>query len=742
MRRLPLPPGLPSRIGDVRTTGPGLPGQELPGPELPGRTDMPDYEAEYQPVQAPLRQALGLTARQAGLLAKLEITTPLDLLRHVPFRYEDWTELVPLASLSDGELAVFRARIAGTPTVRRRGRLSTVRVKLADETATIGAIWFNQPWLAEKLEPGAHAVFRGRIRRTGGRFEVTNPAIESLGDGNVAETAYLHPVYPLTAGLTRQQLERFIGAALTRFGELIPEALPAELRRRHRLADVAYAYRIIHQPPDGEQLAAARRRLAFEELFMLQTGLALLRRTNERGARALPLLLDEAGLGRYRAVVTALPFAPTRAQQRVANEIYLDLTRTRPMARLVQGDVGSGKTLVAALAMLQAVLCGHQAVLMAPTAVLALQHERTLRQLLGDKARILLLTGSTPAGERRTILREIRTGDCDIVVGTHAVIEDRVVFRSLALAVTDEQHRFGVRQRLRLAGGEEGQESETTVPHVLVMSATPIPRTLGLILYGDLDISRIDEMPAGRQPVMTYTVSDRTLARAWALLRRELESGAQGFVVCPTIRAGEEEGRRSVEATYEELSSGPFADRRVGLLHGDLPAKEKAAVMDSFMGGEVELLVATTVIEVGIDQPNATVMLIMDADRFGLAQLHQLRGRIGRGERRSFCLLHSEREDETARARLTTLCRTTDGFEIAEADLQMRGPGDFFGTRQHGLPRLRVANLYEDASLLQEAQQASAELLERDPGLQDPANRRIRPALHRLFGLEQAQMGL
>ncbi|MDI9496954.1 MAG: ATP-dependent DNA helicase RecG [Bacillota bacterium] len=711
-------------------------------PGVPEPVDRPDYEAEYEPFQVPLRLSLGLTARQAGLLAKLEIQTPLDLIRHVPFRYEDWTELAPIASLRDGETSVFRALIAGTPTIRRRGRCSTVRATLADETATLGAVWFNQPWLAEKLEPGAHAVFRGRIRRSGGRFEVLNPAIESLGDGNVAETAYLHPVYPLTAGLTRQQLERYIGAALTRYGERIPEALPAELRRRHHLADVAYAYRIIHQPPDWEQLAAARRRLAFEELFMVQTGLTLLRRNNERQAAALPLALDGSGLERYRAVAAALPFTPTRAQQRVANEIYRDLTLTRPMARLVQGDVGSGKTLVAALAMLQAVICGHQAVLMAPTAVLASQHERTLRELLGQEARIRLLTGATPAGERRGILREIRTGDCDIVVGTHAVIEDRVVFRSLALAVTDEQHRFGVRQRLRLAGAEEDQETEAPAPHVLVMSATPIPRTLGLILYGDLDISRIDEMPAGRQPVRTYTVADKSLPRAWALLQRELESGAQGFVVCPTIRAGEEEGRRTVEATWEELSTGPFAGWRVGLLHGDLPAKEKKAVMDGFMAGEVQLLVATTVIEVGIDQPNATVMLIMDADRFGLAQLHQLRGRIGRGGRASFCLLHSEREDQTARARLAALCTTTDGFAIAEADLEMRGPGDFFGTRQHGLPRLRVANLYEDADLLQEAQQASAELLELDPGLEDPANRRIRPALRRLFGLEQAQMGL
>ena len=724
---------------------------------------VPDYEAEYAPFVVPLRETGEVTARQANLLAKLEVHTRLDLIRHVPRSYEDWTQLTPIAELRDGEEQVFRATIQSAPTLFRRGRRATVRAVLSDETATIRAIWFNQPWLAENLRSGTSAVFRGRVRRDGGRFEVVSPAIDALGDGNAAQVAYLHPVYPLTAGLRQVQLRRLIAAQLGAYAERIPEALPPALRQAHGLCDVSYAYRVIHEPPDGQQLETARRRLAFEELFMVQTGLALLRLQAETREAAIALRLDDEAMARYRALVEQLPFTPTGAQMRVTNEIYRDLTRTRPMSRLVQGDVGSGKTLVAALAMYQAVLCGYQATLMAPTAVLAAQHERTLTELLGAHVRVALLTGAMSAGERRSTLAAIRRGEVDIVVGTHAVIEDRVVFARLALAVTDEQHRFGVRQRMRLAsdsragtreaspleqlaGAEpeaaEAEEGTGLTPHVLVMSATPIPRTLGLILYGDLDISRIDEMPAGRQPIQTYTVDDEALERAYRLIQRELDAGAQAFVVCPTIRAGEDEGRLSAEQTFARLSEGPFADYRVGLLHGDQKARDKTAAMDAFMSGETQLLVSTTVIEVGIDQPNATVMLIMNADRFGLAQLHQLRGRIGRGSRASYCLLHSDREEEVARARLRVLCQTMDGFQIAEADLQMRGPGDFFGTRQHGVPSFHIANLYEDSALLAESHEASRRLLEDDPQLRRPEHRRIRPALYQLFGLDQAQMGL
>ena len=698
-----------------------------------------EYDKEYEQLLSPVTVLDGVSSRRQSLLAKLDVHTVLDMLMLYPRRYEDWTQLKPVSDLIDGQEEVFRATISRQPSLRRQGKRSTLRTVLRDDSAAIQAIWFNQPYLQEQLSKGSEAVFRGKIKRKGQSFEVTNPVIEAIdSEDDLSDIQYLHPVYPLTAGLTQGVLRKTIRQTLSRYVEKLPEALPVTIRREHKLCEIAYAYRQIHEPQDEVTYGIARRRLAFEELFMTQIGLRLIRRHTERDVQAIPLAIDANRKAVLERVVEDLPFKLTGAQNRVLNDILEDLKRKQPMSRLVQGDVGSGKTVVAALAMLYTALAGCQSVMMAPTSILAGQHYNTLQKLLAKSGlTIAILTGQTRAAERREILAAVEAGTVDILVGTHAVLEDRVVFRSLALAVTDEQHRFGVRQRIRLASEEEQS------PHVMVMSATPIPRTLGLILYGDLDISNIDEMPAGRKDILTYTARTTDYDRVLALVERQLAVGEQAYVICPLVKESEDAtDLRSAEEVYAELQESQLAKYGIGLLHGQLKEKEKQAAMDSFMAGDTSVLVATTVVEVGVDNPNATVMLIMNAERFGLAALHQLRGRIGRGHLQSICILLSDVGEGLARERLRALCHTQSGFTIAERDLELRGPGDFFGTRQHGIPSFRIANLYEESELLAETSAAVTKLLEADPYLEDTENRRIRPALLRAFGLPLAQLGI
>jgi len=509
--------------------------------------------------------------------------------------------------------------------------------------------------------------------RSAGQFTIQNPAFEPAEPDSSGK---LRPIYPLTEGLSQGVLRNLIQPLLPKVISHLPEPLPDWIRRDYHLCAIDFALSRIHQPSSLAEADLCRERLVFEELFLLQTGLFLLRRARQTHQTAWPVLPDATAQDQIKQVEDTLPFQLTAAQHKALAEIRQDLRRDLPMNRLVQGDVGSGKTVVAALAMLEASLCGYQAVLMAPTAILATQHAQTLAKLLAKSGEpIALLTGATPAAERKRILAGLEDGSIRLLVGTHAVIEDKVTFSNLALTVTDEQHRFGVKQRFRLNRNEEDRSFS---PHVLVMSATPIPRTLALILYGDLDMTVIDQLPTGREPIATYTARSGDRSRVEDLVRRQVKTGRQAYVVCPMIEEQASLDLESAIQTYNRLAQEVFPDLTVGLLHGGLKPAAKDAVMADFAAGKTNVLVSTTVIEVGVDNPNATLMIIENAERFGLSQLHQLRGRIGRGPYKSYCILMSDSDEDLVRQRLRTLCQTTDGFEIARKDLELRGPGDFF----------------------------------------------------------------
>lgn len=690
----------------------------------------------------PVTTLPGVAGRRAALLRRLEIDTWYDLLCWFPRDFEDWTVLTPLRDLADGKDQTFIARIARKPATQRKGRLAMVRTVLRDESHAISAIWFNQPWIADKLQPDQWCIFRGRVRRSGSTFSVQNPAFEPCDPEDPVQLG-IRPIYPLTEGLSQGVMRQLIQTVLPRLIGHLPEPLPAWVRRDHKLCAADYAYSRIHRPASREEAEICRRRLAFEELFLLQAGLFLLRQQRQAVSSGRPCPLDDRSASHMARVIDELPFTLTDGQQQTWLEIQNDLAGNRPMNRLVQGDVGSGKTVVAALAMLQCALSGAQAVLMAPTAILARQHHASLSRLLRSSGETVgLLTGSTPARERRQILNELATGQLRLLAGTHALIEDKVVFHDLALAVTDEQHRFGVRQRVRLSRADTGRDEAEVLPHILVMSATPIPRTLALILYGDLDISVISQLPAGRQPIKTYTAASPDRLRVEKLMRRQVEAGRQVYVVCPMIEENADTDLESAVSTFNRLSQDVFPDLRLGLLHGSLRASAKDEVMDGFLSNDLQILVSTTVIEVGVDNPNATMMVVENAERFGLSQLHQLRGRIGRGAHQSICVLMSDSEDEKARERLRTLCHAADGFAIAEKDLELRGPGDFFGTRQHGLPALRLANLYSDRDLLKEVQSSLTRLFAIDPLLRQPENQPVRETLLARYGQVFAHIGL
>ncbi|MGI6334327.1 MAG: ATP-dependent DNA helicase RecG [Saccharofermentanales bacterium] len=685
----------------------------------------------------PVTALPGVAGRRAALLRRLGITTWFDLLTWFPRDFEDWSMLTPLTELIDGEDQTFVARVVRKPAVTRRGRLSIVRTILRDDAQAVAAVWFNQTWLVDRLKVDQWYIFRGRITRSGATFSVQNPAFEPWDPQK--ESSYgIRPIYPLTEGLSQGVLRRLIQTVIPRLIGQIPEPLPDRIRRRHKLCAVDFAYSRIHHPSSWEEAEICRRRLAFEELFLLLAGLQLLRSQSRNQDLGCVLTLNPEQTRKFNQIFTGLPFSLTQAQERTWKEVLKDLASPQPMNRLIQGDVGSGKTVIAALSMLWCALAGGQAALMAPTAILARQHFDTLSDLLSASGEpIALLTGSTPAKERRQLLSDLADGQIRLLVGTHALIEESVSFHNLLLAVTDEQHRFGVRQRIKLGSGEAAVQ-----PHVLVMSATPIPRTLALILYSDLDISLIDQLPPGRQPIRTYTAVSGDRPRIEGIMRRQVQAGRQVYVVCPMIEEQAATDLKSAVSTYNRLAQQVFPDFRIGLLHGSLKADVKERVMQSFMQGEVQILVSTTVIEVGVDNPNANLMLIENAERFGLAQLHQLRGRIGRGTHQSLCILLSDSQDEKARERLRILCRSEDGFEIAEKDLELRGPGEFFGTRQHGLPPLKLANLYRDRQLLADVQVSLAELAKRDPLLESPENQPIRRALDTRYGQLFKRIGI
>lgn len=678
--------------------------------------------------ETPLTDLPGVGPARGKKLEKLGLRTLGDTLDHLPQRYEDRRERHTLRDAPEDRPCCVCAMVAETPRVSyiRRG-LSLVKVKAVDETGTACITFFNQDYIREVLRRGESYVFYGAVERQGNLFSMTNPAFER--EGVQRATGLIMPVYPLTAGISNNLMAGLTRRAVEECLDGLPEALPAQVRRDHQLCQTQFARKNIHYPADFEQLAIARRRLVFEELFVLTCGLAQLKDRRSAGeGRVLA--------GAPEDFFPLLPFPPTGAQRRAMADMAADLASGRAMNRLVQGDVGSGKTAVAAFGAWAAAKNGVQCALMAPTELLAEQHARTMEALLSPAGvRVGLLTGSVKGKEKKALLAALAAGEIDLVVGTHALFSQGAEYRDLGLVIADEQHRFGVAQRGALA-----EKGGSAPPHVLVMSATPIPRTLALIIYGDLDVSVMDELPPGRTPVKTMLVGEDKRERMYGFVRRQVNEGRQVYIVCPSVEengGGWEDGPgmdlKAVTAYAAQLRERVFPELRVGFVHGRLKAKEKEEAMAAFSAGELDVLVSTTVIEVGVDVPNASLMIIENAERFGLSQLHQLRGRVGRGKHESFCVLVTASRSDTARERLRALCATNDGFQIAEEDLRLRGPGDFFGKRQHGLPQLKVADFAADMELLKEARQAAEELVAADRSLSKPAHRLLKKKVRELF---------
>jgi ATP-dependent DNA helicase RecG len=669
-------------------------------------------------LDAPLTVLKGVGAKHAKTLENLGLHTLGDMLTFYPRRYDDFSQMKPINRLEYGDEVTIIATIWETHVRKiRGGQASVVRCIVGDGTGTIECSWFNQPWLAEKLRHGLQLAVSGRVEQYLGRLVMQSPAYEPV-DRQMLHAGRIVPVYPLTQGVTARWLREKMNAVVGQWADRVPDPLPEAVRQRNDLLDYGAALRQVHFPDGQEALVQARLRLAFDELLRLQLG-ALRQRAEWQSAPGRPLAVaDEWLAGR----VSALPFALTQAQQRVLADVRADLARPIPMTRLLQGDVGSGKTVLAALAAAIAHANGAQSAIMAPTSILAEQHYRTFDRLLASEAmpgapKIVLLQGATPDSEKAAIYEGLRQGQIDIVIGTHALIEGPVEFARLGLAVVDEQHRFGVSQRaaLRAKGGENS-------PHLLVMSATPIPRSLALTLYGDLDLSVLDEMPPGRQPIETRILYQKERERAYFFLRSQVQKGRQAYIICPLVEESDKIEAKAAVDEYERLHRYVFPDLRLGLLHGRLKGDEKEEVMGRFQAGDLDILVSTSVVEVGVDVPNATVMLIEGANRFGLAQLHQFRGRVGRGEHASYCLLVSDQDTATignGDERLRALERSNDGFELAGKDLEMRGPGEFMGTRQAGFGDLRLARL-TDLRLIELARKEAQTLFAEDPNLEKP----------------------
>ena len=668
----------------------------------------------------PITVLKGVGPTKAKQFAQLNILTLGDLICHFPRGYEDRSRLVTISQLEADKPACFRAVVMNTPrTAHIRKGLDLTKVQVADHTGRLNLTFFNQKFTTGQLEYGKEYVFFGTLTGDYMGYQMTSPAFESP-DSPPVVTRRIFPRYPLTAGLSNASVLKAVRQALAICdppAEIIPEAV----RQQYGILPADRAYFAIHEPATMEEAEQAKKRLIFEEFFVFSAGLSLLR-ASRAGKKTVPYAHTELA-----AFYGALPFELTGAQKRAIAEIGADVARGVPMNRLVQGDVGSGKTMVAAAAAYLAAKNGFQTALMAPTEILAEQHCQSLSGLFEPLGvRVALLTGSMTEKQKRLAREAIARGEVDLIVGTHALITDTTVFHKLGMVIADEQHRFGVAQRSKLsAKGED--------PHVLVMSATPIPRTLALIMYRDLDVSVLDELPPGRQKVDTFLVGESYRSRINAFIRKHVQEGHQCFIVCPAVEENEEIGMRSAEAWAETLAQTVFPDLRVLLLHGQMKGAQKEAVMGAFAKGEGDILVATTVIEVGVDVPNATLMVIEDADRFGLSQLHQLRGRVGRGSAKSFCILTSQNRNAETLRRLKALCRTNDGFRIAEADLELRGPGDFFGARQSGLPAFRVADLSCDLKTLKQAQEASARWIDESGAADTPEARALRERIGELF---------
>ncbi len=670
----------------------------------------------------PLRYIKGIGEKREELLRKLDICSLYDLVHFFPRDYLDFTDLTPISRMIPGETYAFSAIVGYTPVENKiRPGMTIYKTMVTDGKAGVRINIFNSKYLADSLEQGEEYIFYGKVTAQNGSLEMSNPIVQPYDK----ETG-LRPIYPLTAGLTTNILCKIIENALEAYLRkdiLLP--VPESIRQEYGLAHKYFALKNIHFPKSRIDLDISKKSLIFEELLIFQTAMLRLKSRN-KGKTSLTVRDD--CLAEF---MSTLPFELTSAQKRVISECLKDMRTNVPMNRLVQGDVGSGKTVVAACLIHTAAKNKMQSVLMAPTEILATQHFATLKSLIKDShITCELLTGSVTAKKKAEIKERLRKGEIDYIVGTHALLTDNTEFHRLGLVITDEQHRFGVKQRGTLI--QKGNN-----PHTLVMSATPIPRTLSLIIYGDLDVSVIDELPKGRQKISTFAVDTSYHQRMYGFIKKTLDSGNQAYIVCPAVDETEGDIASAVKHA-EDLAKKEFKDYKVGLLHGKMKAKDKEKIMYDFQRGEIQLLVSTTVIEVGVDVPNSTVMVIENAERFGLSQLHQLRGRVGRGKDKSYCILVSDAQSETARARLEIMCKTNNGFAIADKDLELRGPGEFFGSRQHGLPEMKIASFTENMDTVRQTHSAARKILELDPELSKPENAGLKIATKNLI-IKQAE---
>lgn len=659
----------------------------------------------------------GVGAKRAEQFKKLGIVSTRDLLEFYPRHYEDWSKCYSVSEAPLGENCCVKGYVSTKVSeVRIRKGLTLYKFTVTDGMANMFVTLFNQKYAAQKIFRGGEFLFFGKV--TGNSFfrkEMSSPSVEPV------ESDKIRPIYHTTEGLNSKYIEKCVAQALELLGDDLSDPIPEKIRQSQELCHRRFAIENIHFPKDSESVEIAKKRLVFEELLNLQIGLLMLKGHNKT-AKTKPMPKDFTD-----EFIKKLPFTPTGAQLRAIKTAAGDLQSITPMSRLLQGDVGSGKTAVAAALLYNAAKNGFQSSLMAPTEILAQQHYSSISKMMnGTGIRVMLLTGSTPTNERKKVLELLKNGEIDILIGTHALIQNGVDFKNLGLVITDEQHRFGVGQRSSFS--EKGDN-----PHTLVMSATPIPRTLALVIYGDLDISVLDEMPAGRKPVETYRVTSEIRKRAYTYVKKHLDKGQQGYIVCPMVDENEDFDLVSAVKFYEKLQKGFFKDYKLGLLHGKMKPAEKDEVMRNFASGEIQLLVATTVIEVGVDVPNSNIMVIENADRFGLSQLHQLRGRVGRGEEQATCILISDAENDEAKQRLKVMCDTTDGFKIADEDLKLRGPGDFFGSKQHGLPTLKIASIFDDRGALKSTSRLAREILKADPELTSAEYTLLRKNIERLF---------
>jgi ATP-dependent DNA helicase RecG len=687
-----------------------------------------------QQLATPVQFLKGVGQQRAEMLDRMGLQTARDLLFFFPRTYQDLTEQREIGQLEEGKLQSVRGVV---DDIELRGTSSggcVLGVLVRCPTGHLRALWFNQPFMRDRFFFGQRVMVSGKPKLDGMVWEMTHPRVETLADDEDEPVGKILPVYPLTEGLQQWQMRKIMHGVLESHVDLLDEVFPAEYQQAHDLWPLRQALPAIHFPDDQESLAKARRRLAYQELFILQLALAVKRRQEHEQRKAPPLEATAQIDARIRRL---FPFELTAGQRQAIAEISADMREPLPMNRLLQGDVGSGKTVVALYAMLLAVAHHYQAVLMAPTEVLARQHALTLEKLLAaSQVRRGQLTGGMAAKARSELLDQIAAGQIDLVVGTQAVIQDDVRFAKLGLVVIDEQHKFGVRQRatLKHAGLD---------PHYLVMTATPIPRTVAMTLFGDLDASVLHDSPPGRQKVHTYLATEEQRARWWEFFRKKLTEGRQGYVVAPLVEESDQFAAVSIEETYETLANGELEAFRLGLIHGRMTAEEKDAAMDAFRRGETQVLVSTSVVEVGVDVPNATLMTIESGHRFGLAQLHQLRGRISRGRFPGFCCVFADAQTDDSQERLKAFVDTTDGFELAEKDFQLRGPGDLFGTKQHGLPPLRIADLQRDMLLLEEARRDAHAMVLGDPELGMPEHTLLRRMMMVRYGkaLELGDVG-